>query len=238
MATDALFSWFEKVQGTIPWGDVLDAGTGDHSLGWLHTLSTRSLTGVTVEAWRENSLRRIAPEARLVQGQWTDPALLWGQQFDVVVVDYVIGAIDGHAPYFQYEFLRRLRPHVRARLYLAGMTPPPRDGGLLDEICRLRDACILLAGHRCYREYPRELVISWLEAADFSVLDSSEHPNVLGARFVNGQLDVAKRKLPLFKDPVLAASMATHIEALRATALARGPQTWGSDYVIAATARD
>lgn len=234
MTTDALFSWFERFHGERPWGDVLDAGTGEHSLGWLRSLPTRSLTAVTVESWRDPGLRAAAPAARLIQGQWTDPGLLFGERFDTVLVDYVIGAIDGHAPYFQYDYLQRLRPHVAGRLYLVGMEPPPRDGSVLDEVCRVRDACILLAGHRCYREYPRELVLRWLGDAGLEVYDSASFPNVLGARFVNGQLDVARRKLPLFADRDLAARMEHTIEDLRVRALAGVPYRWGGDYVIAA----
>jgi hypothetical protein len=150
------------------------------------------------------------------------------------VVDYVIGAIDGHAPFFQYDYLERIRPHVRKRVYLVGLEPPPRDGSLLDEVCRVRDAGILLAGHRCYREYPRTIVERWLERAGYRVLDAKEFPNRIGARFVNGQLDVAVRKTRLFKDLALADAMRRNIEALRERALAQGEVTWGADYVIAA----
>lgn len=230
---DVLFQWFEKVNGPV-WGDLLDAGTGEHSLGWVGTLGARSVTAVTVEAWRMSGLRDLVPGANVVLGEWTDPTLLYGAAFDQVLVDYVIGAIDGHAPYFQYEFLERIRPHVRDRLYLVGLEPQPRDGSLLDEVCRLRDAAILLAGHRCYREYPRSLVLRWLERAGYTVVDSKEFPNRIGARFINGQLDVAVRKTRLFKDPVLADAMRRNIEALRERALAQGEITWGADYVIAA----
>jgi len=230
---DALFEWIGRVNGPA-WGDVLDAGTGAHSLGWLATLPARSLTAVTVEAWRLPELPTVAPGARIVEGQWTDPALLAGERFDEVLVDYVIGAIDGHAPYFQYDFLPRIRPLVRRRLYLVGLEPPPRDGSVLDEVCRVRDAAILLAGHRTYREYPQALVLRWLESAGFRVLDARAFANRLGPRFVNGQLDVAVRKLPRFVDPGVRAAFAAHIESLRERALARGEQVWGEDYVIAA----
>ncbi len=233
---DALFSWFEKLHGP-EWGSVLDSGTGDHSLGWLASLSPRALTAVTVEAWRMAGLAQVAPHARVLLGQWTDPLLLAGETFDVVLSDYVIGAIDGHAPYFQYGYLERIRPHVGDRLYLVGLEPPPRDGSVLDEVCRVRDAAILLAGHRCYREYPREVVLRWVERAGFDVIDSAAFPNRLGERFVNGQLDVAVRKLPLFRDRAVADSFARHIEELRQRALAQVPQVWGADWVIAAKVR-
>lgn len=230
---DALFQWFERVNGPV-WGDVLDAGTGDHSLGWVAGLPARAVTAVTVEAWRMPGLRETAPNARVLLGEWTDPTLLYGESFDQVLVDYVIGAIDGHAPYFQYAFLERLRPHVRKRLYLVGLEPPPRDGSVLDEVCRVRDACILLAGHRTYREYPRSIVVRWLERAGYRVLDAQDFPNRIGARFVNGQLDVAERKTKLFRDPALALAMSAAIADVRERALAQGEVTWGADYVIAA----
>jgi hypothetical protein len=230
---DALFQWFEKVNGPV-WGDVLDAGTGDHSLGWVGTLPARSVTAVTVEAWRMNGLRQVAPGARVILGQWTDPALLYGESFDQVLVDYVIGAIDGHAPFFQYAYLQRLRPHVRGRVYLVGLEPQPRDNSVLDEVCRMRDACILLAGHRCYREYPRAIVSQWLERTGYRIVDAKDFPNRIGARFVNGQLDVALRKTKLFRDDAMRVTMVAAIEELRARALEQGDVTWGADYVIAA----
>jgi len=222
------------VQGERPWGDVLDAGAGTHSLGWLAGLQARSLTAVTVETWRHAGLRESAPTARLVPGQWTDPLLLAGEAFDTVLVDYVIGAIDGHAPYFQYAFLGRLRAHCRGRVYVVGLEPPPRDNSTLDEVCRVRDAAILLAGDRCYREYPRALVERWLGENGYRVTEARDFPNRLGARFVNGQLDVAVRKLPRFSDAALAARFGAHVEALRARALDEGERTWGADWVIVA----
>ncbi len=231
---DSLFDWISRRQGRTPWGDVLDAGTGAHSLAWLATQPTRSITAVTVEDWRTAGLREAAPEARLAFGQWSDPTFLHGESFDTVLIDYVIGAIDGHAPYFQYDFLPRIRPHCRGGVYVVGLEPPLRDGSVLDEVCRVRDACILLAGHRMYREYPCELVVRWLQAAGFSVHDVVRVPNLVGPRFVNGQLDVAIRKLRLFREPRVAEELAAHIEELRSRALSQGEIRWGQDYIIAA----
>jgi hypothetical protein len=119
-------------------------------------------------------------------------------------------------------------------VYLVGLEPPERDGSVLDEVCQVRDAAILLAGHRCYREYPRDLVVRWLGEAGFRVRESEMFANILGPRFVNGQLDVAERKLPRLRDRHLAESLRGHIAELRARALEAVPQTWGQDWVIAA----
>ena len=35
---DAIFEYLEQVHGPGPWGEVLDAGTGHHSLGWVASL--------------------------------------------------------------------------------------------------------------------------------------------------------------------------------------------------------
>jgi hypothetical protein len=74
-----------------------------------------------------------------------------------VVADYLVGAIDGFAPYTQDMIWRRLAKHMRAeaRMYVIGMQPIPdfadSPGDLVVDVTRIRDACILLAGHRCYR---------------------------------------------------------------------------------------
>ena len=242
---DALFEWIERVHGRV-WGDVLDAGTGQHSLSWVASLGARSVTAVTVEDWRLPDLRHQFPSARVLRGEWTDPALLAGESFDEVLIDYVIGAIDGHAPYIQYGFLERLRPHCRRRVYLVGLEPQPRDGSVLDEVCRVRDACILLAGHRPYREYPRDIVMSWLERTGYRVYDSRTFPIRVTERFIHGQLDVAARKLPYFRDEGLRQAMDHVIRDVRERALAQwggegaaplsggAGRTWGADYVIAA----
>ena len=245
---DALFTTIERLQGAAPWGATLDAGTGDHSLSWLCGLPTERWTAITGDGDRGASMRgrflgRTRPQDRILSGNWTDPTLLEGEVYDTVLADYLLGALDGFAPYYQDRLFSRLRPLVGRRLYVVGLAPYPDvadtpGGRAVLEIARLRDACILLAGHRCYREYPMDWVIRHLEAADFAVLDAIPMPIVYRERFFNGQLDVAKSKLPLFADPNLAAEMGRHIEETRARTLAlsevqRGVN-FGEDYIVAA----
>jgi hypothetical protein len=45
----------EQMQGDLPWGRVLDAGTGAHSLTWISSLQTDSWTAVTMEDVRIHS---------------------------------------------------------------------------------------------------------------------------------------------------------------------------------------
>jgi hypothetical protein len=237
---DALFAEIVRLQGAVPWGAVLDAGTGRHSLSFVKSLATTSWTAVTA---RPNALPEAErPADRVVVGNWTDPSLLRGEVFDTVLVDYVVGAIEGFAPYFQDAFFRRLRPHCGGRVYVVGLEPygaATDDGSrIVEEIARLRDACILLAGDRCYREYPRAWVKERMGEAGFVVTSDQAFPIRYGAPFVKGQLDVARRKLPRI-DGVVRGALAARIEnvAARASAyLSRvGPIQFGEDYVVGAT---
>jgi len=44
-----------------------------------------------------------------------------------VIADYLIGAVDGFAPYTQEQTFKRLKRHMKsgARLYIIGMQPIP-----------------------------------------------------------------------------------------------------------------
>lgn len=249
---DALFSTIERFHGDRPFGAVLDAGTGWHSLQWIRTLPTERWTAITGAPARERTLKeRLGPAGmrasdRIVTGNWTDPTLLHGEVYDVVLADYLLGAIDGFAPYFQDRLFGRLRRHVApttGRLYVVGLAPypdrtPDPGGRLVLEIARLRDACILLAGHRCYREYPLTWVHRSLEASGFVVEESRSVPIVYQRRFVDGQLDVCLRKLPYMADLALRETLRAHIEELRERAhthlLRVGGIHFGSDYIVAA----
>ncbi|MCB9765705.1 MAG: class I SAM-dependent methyltransferase [Alphaproteobacteria bacterium] len=245
---DRLFEEIARAQGDHPWGAVLDAGAGIHSLRWLSALPTERIVGVTASSFASTQMEtalsgRWRGQDQLVVGNWTDPTLLAGQRFETVLADYLLGAVDGHAPYFQDRLFPRLRPHVAGRLYVVGLEPFPdgadtEAGRIVLEIARLRDACILLAGHRCYREYPRAWVERALEAAGFTVTRSWSLPIIFRERYVNGQLDVCVNKLPLLRDRALAETLKAHIEALRSRALevvkARDGLRFGADYVVVA----
>ena len=108
--TDRLFASVERLQGTTPWGRVLDAGTGEHSLRWLSERPTEALAAVTASESMARGLREkvpLRPQDRLLIGNWTDPTLLAGETFDTVLADYLLGAVDGFAPYFQDQLLPR-----------------------------------------------------------------------------------------------------------------------------------
>lgn len=245
---DALFDAISRFQADRPWGRVLDAGTGEHSLGWLLSKQTESVTAVTGAPARETALRgtfadSLREEDRVLTGNWTDPLLLHGERFDTVLADYLLGAVDGFAPYFQHRLFGRLAPHVAGRLYIVGLEPIPyradsEGGRLILEVNRLRDACILLANHRCYREYPRDWVVGNLQEHGYRVEEVETIGIVYKHRYVDGQLDVCLRKLPYLRDRRLSAELHRHIEQLRERChhhlSVHGSIPFGSDYVIAA----
>ena len=86
---------------------------------------------------------------------------------------------DGFAPYFQHKLLPRLKRHLNKDgwLFFVGTEPIPEKGAtreqqLIADVCRTRDAAILLGSDRkrVYREYPLDWVLDHLELAGFEVL--------------------------------------------------------------------
>ncbi|WP_205042002.1 hypothetical protein [Rhodoligotrophos defluvii] len=113
-------------------------------------------------------------------------------------------------------------------------------GQIVCEIGRLRDACLLLAGERPYREYPADWVVAHLERAGFRVLDVKSFNIRYGERFVNEQLNMCARRIARLADRALAGTLQQHVEDLRKRALAlnatAGGLRHGADYVVAAEA--
>jgi hypothetical protein len=240
---DSLFEHIAALQGDRPWGAVLDAGSGRHSLGWVRSLPTARWTAVTADPDMAATLPAGRACDRVVIGDWTDGALLAGEVYDVVLADYLLGAIDGFAPYFQGRLFQRLRPHVGGRLYVVGLEPLPDrpdspDGRLVVEIARARDATLLLCGERCYREFPVGWVRRSLEASGYRVVSARTFGNVLGRRWVDGQIDMCARRLGRMVDDGVGRAMGAYLEGLRRRARAQcdagGGLRCGADHVVAA----
>ena len=231
MRGSASLSYIEELQGETPFGRVLDAGTGTRSLRWLMTLNTSSITAVTgAPAMAAEVQGRLGdwqrPQDRLLVGNWADPDLLAGEQFDTVVADHLLGAIEGFAPYFQTALFGRLRPLTVKRLYVTGMEPyviqRPREeaGTLIWEIGRFRDACLILSGAQPYREFPLDWVLAQLRRSGFRPIAARKISTSYRAEFVNGQIDLCRPRLERMPDQTLGRSLIAHGEALRSRALA------------------
>lgn len=244
-----LFEYIEALQGDRPWGRFLDAGTGVHSLQWVTSLPTLEWTAITAsnamaDRTRDAVAVQMREQDRILVGNWVSDSLLYGETYDTVLMDYLIGAVDGFAPYWQERLFERFRPLIAGRLYIVGLEPyvPYRSstpaGAVMGDIGRLRDACLLLAGERPYREFPMDWVIRQLGAAGFRLLDARRFPISFGARFINNQLDMCLDRFERFGSEALAKAMADHVEQMRSAALEllarEGRLSHGADYVIAA----
>lgn len=245
----ALFRHIEALQGGRPWGAVLDAGTGTNSIQWVTSIETERWVAVSGAVGHAAQVRDVIepvrrPQDRIIVGNWADPQLLSGERFDTVLADYLIGAVEGFAPYFQERMFARLHGVTAGRLYLVGLEPyvaqqPATEAGrLIWEIGRYRDAVLLLSGERPYREFPMEWVLERLEGGGWRVIDAKRFPIRYGARFVNSQIDMCSRRLEAMPDRVLAAALLARGEAIRERALVVTARDdglrHGFDYVIAA----
>ncbi len=116
--------------------------------------------------------------------------------------------------------------------------PEEPAGRLVNEIGRLRDACLLLAGDRPYREYPLDWVLRHLEGAGFKPMEVQRFPIRYGEKFINSQLDLCTQSLDRLRDRSLAVAFQRHVASLRERALAlastEGGLRHGYDYLIAA----
>ncbi|MBI5496772.1 MAG: class I SAM-dependent methyltransferase [Deltaproteobacteria bacterium] len=243
---DALFGHIVTMHGTRPWGRVLDAGTGRASLQFVMGLQTESWTAVTGDDGEERYLARelgapARPGDRVLTGHWRDATLLQGQVFDVVLADYLLGAVDRVDPYFQEQLLERLRQHVSGRLYLVGLEPLPdrADGegpAALRELMRLADVTRLLAGERLYREFPLEWVQRSLVRAGFHVVNATVFPIVYRTAAVDRQLAGCRDRLAHVDAPTRAAleARAVRLAATARDAARAGGIRMGSDYVVTA----
>ena len=245
-----LLRYIQRLQGDRPWGSFLDAGTGVQSIRWVADLDTENWTAVSASPPHAEKVRAAIkqthrPNDRVVLGNWVDPNLLKGEQFDTVMADYLLGAIEGFAPYYQPYLFKRLRPLTKGRLYVKGLEPyvptsrPDTNAGrVLWEIGRFRDACMLHGGAIPYREYPAGWVVDNLRMTGFEVIDVKHFHIRHKALFVNAQIDICAPMLEKLEDRNLAAALKARGKALRSEALdlikSEGALNAGQNYLIAA----
>lgn len=189
---------------------MLDAGTGAHSLSWISQLPTDKWTAVTASEQMAAEVRkargvRWRPQDGVAIGNWEDDSFLQGEQFDVIIADYLIGAVEGFAPYTQDLIMPRLRRHLKpgGKIYVIGLEPIPEraagDADLICEVRRVRDAMILLAGHRCYREFPLTWMERHLEQAGYTVDEATRFPILYSKYSIVRQLNVGRSKLDIIR---------------------------------------
>lgn len=183
-------------------------------------------------------------EDRIIVGNWADDALLAGERYDTVLLDYLIGAVDAFAPYGQEGLLHRLTARVAGTLYVTGLEPyvpivaDDEAGQFIGDLGRLRDACQLLARDRPYREYPAAWVSAQLRQAGLVVTHEKFFPIRYREGFLASQLAICESRIERFADRALAGALREHVAAMRE----RGEQLierhdglrCGRDYILRA----
>mmetsp|Transcript_6547 Transcript_6547/g.14222 ORF Transcript_6547/g.14222 Transcript_6547/m.14222 type:complete len:533 (+) Transcript_6547:14-1612(+) len=174
------------------------------------------------------------------------PLLLQNQTYQTILADYLVGAIDGFSPYFQDLIFPRLFPHLSpgGRLYIIGLQPipdrVPGDANIMCKITKIRDACILLANHRCYREFPLDWIQRHVKRAGLKVLETRTYPIRYDHATMVRQINVARSKLRLFPSKAMAEEMRKVLDGLEKESLevtrrvVGGRVTLGFDYVVVA----
>ncbi len=205
--------------GERRWGRLLDAGTGGSSLRWVTRSVDEPWTAVTASAVMAERVRAKIGSAmrasdRLIVGNGLEPALLAGETFDTVLADYLIGAVEGFAPYAQAYVLRRLHGVTRGRLCVIGLEPyvplpepDDADARSIWAIGRLRDACLLPAGERPYREFPLPWMLDQLTLAGFKIVAARRFPIRYGSRHVHRQLAMCIARARGLADRALGAAL-------------------------------
>lgn len=243
------FVFINKLQGEVPFGTVLDAGTGPASMNWLLSIDTDSWAAVTAAKGNALQVRQLIGKRqrqgdRLIVDNWANPKLLEGERFDTVLAHHLIGALDGFAPFLQTTILRRLRELTGKRLYLVGMEPytmkrPSNEAGqLMFDIGRYRDSALLLAGQLPFREYPMKWTIAELEHLGFKIIGTKRFPMNLPAVFVESQINRTLKLAGALPDRQLGDALEDRGFALRDRALdhikRHGGIASGFNYLVAA----
>jgi hypothetical protein len=211
-----------------------------------------SFTAITADISMQRNVQQEAKHLgvlegnSIVVGNWFGDLelLLPMSQYDTILADYLIGAMDGFSPYRQDEIIPKLMKLLKpgGRIYIVGLEPIPDTaegpGNIICKVRQARDACILLAGHRCYREYPLEWVEKQISGTpNLRLLQSNKFPILYRYNTIQRQINVGRSKLSFFSLPSLAISMKDMLDDLdrqAAKSTSNGPIKFGFDYVVAA----
>mmetsp|Transcript_36275 Transcript_36275/g.82178 ORF Transcript_36275/g.82178 Transcript_36275/m.82178 type:complete len:352 (-) Transcript_36275:114-1169(-) len=225
--SDAIFKWVDKV---VPgeWGDVLDAGTGPDSLRWLASRECRSITAVTAdEDMYDRVMEKVGEFLRpnqdsLIMADWARPEVMEGVQFDVVIADYLLGAVDTTRPHFQEWVLYRLRELTRPGGYLIVIGKEPTDeraSGSVPKLFRaveaLRDASMILGGERPYREMPEWWVSNQLDSLGLEVEQKQVFAKKLTPQKMGMQFKWAADTIGSVPDKPIQLAMQKQLDSLR-----------------------
>jgi hypothetical protein len=252
---DALFGSIEQQHGDRQFGNVLDAGTGMHSLRWIATLSDKGMTqfsAITADKTMQTNVQNEADAlevshlGNILIGNWFgDSPLQLNEQYDTILADYLIGAMDGFSPHQQDLMIPKLVNYLKpgGRLYIVGLQPvpdsAPDEANIICKVRQVRDACILLGGHRCYREYPVDWIQRQIESnPQLDLLTTTTFPILYKHATIINQINVGRSKFSHFPTPELANEMKKVLDDLEQQSLEAtqrvGRIRLGFDYIVTA----
>jgi len=260
---DTLFEHIMALHDGLPAASALDAGTGVTSLGWIsRELRPKRWSAVTANHKTANLVqnakmrKRMREHDEVVVGNWQNDTLLQGQKYDLILADYLFGAIDGYAPYYQEQILPRLQRHMApgGRIYVVGKDPAPHPSRFpyqgkpayhifhgvhqVEDVDRLLKACITHAADRTFREFPLSWVVAHAQKAGFKVEAQHAFPAVYGTQALHAQMDVCEHKLGKIEGRHLLNGIKERIAMLRKridenVMIKNNGVCYGVDYVVA-----
>ena len=237
---------------------------------WFPATMTTSPSSTTIDppvataSTNEASTPTIVQQLQSQSYNTTTTTQQQQQQFNVILADYLIGAMDGFVPYQQDFMIPQLISLLapKGRLYIVGLQPIPdsvptttlteeedlNHTKVMNLMCRVRqvrDACILLAGHRCYREYPMEWILRQVDIYNNNnnnnpkvrLVHSKQFPILYRHTTILKQINVGRSKIPLL--PVALRESMQQVwndleeESQRYTKeIPNGRVPFGFDYVV------
>ena len=73
------------------------------------------------------------------------------------------------------------------------------DGEVFRRITKVRDACILLAGHRCFSEYPMDWIVRHLKLSGLNVAETRTQSMLCNHSTIMRQINAGCSKLKFFQ---------------------------------------
>jgi hypothetical protein len=187
-------------------GTVLDAGTGPSSLQFLAQLQAsnqiQKVTAITASKHMYDHIQSIPLDRDLKLGTWSDLSL--NDQFDSVLVDYLIGSMDAFSPYTQHLIFHTLKRYLKksGKIIVVGWEPMVDEGitegdHLLLAARNLEMSCMLLSKNRLfdegkgrlYREFPRQVIEDYMTTSGIRITHRVSFPIVYGKPNLKEWLD-------------------------------------------------
>ena len=237
---DRIYNWLADTVATRhgnskSWGHVLDAGAGFSSMCWLMEQQYTSLTEITATnkgRYGALDLRKAVhnfERVKIVLGNWKQPdfidTMLNTKLYDVVVADYLLGAIERHWPYGADTMMDRLLRVVKPGGYLlvVGLEPyelildrNDKQDRLVLDIESIGDVAARLTGVATYRELPEEWIRHQVERKnmDYAVVATKQFEMALTKTSLGNQLDYAKTLIKTLKGTSMRQSFSQRVKEL------------------------